>query len=249
MSTLDSAMVNILKNRLYVYDGILDNLSDALGMVDLSIESLSVLNNVLLELNNNVANISNPHTTEASITNLRHNCSNLVNEFSGVVFHGRYNENRVLITEATEEEPDKDNVEFNYALPGVNDEVGASRDNFTFKPPQVGSAKLPSRPIKLTDSEGNEVKDADGSEVNFKLANLSVDMESADKITNAEIRHRAEQYVVIITEAIRDINRELQDQNANKRRLEFRKTNINNLKDACLGNFKNRKESVNTNYD
>ena len=48
MSTLDSAMVNILKNRLYVYDGILDNLSDALGMVDLSIESLSVLNNVLL---------------------------------------------------------------------------------------------------------------------------------------------------------------------------------------------------------
>ena len=78
--------------------------------------------------------------------------------------------------------------------------------------------------------------------VNFKLANLSVDMESADKITNAEIRHRAEQYVVLITEAIRDINRELQDQNANKRRLEFRKANINNLKDACLGNFKNRLE-------
>ena len=236
MSTLDSAMVNILKNRLYVYDGILDNLSDALGMVNLSIESLDVLNNVLLELNNNVANISNPHTTEASITNLRHNCSSLVNEFSGVVFHGRYNENKVLITHATEEEPEKDNVEFNYALPGVNDEVGASRDNFTFKPPQVGSAKLPTANIKLTDSEGAEVKDADGSEINFKLSNLTVDMENVDKITNSEIRHRAEQYVVVITEAIRDINRELQDQKANKRRLQFRETNIKNLKNSCLGN-------------
>ena len=91
MSTLDSAMVNILKNRLYVYDGIIDNIKDALGMVNLSIDSLEVLNNILLELNNNVANISNPHTTETSITNLRDNCSNLVNEFSGVVFHGRYN--------------------------------------------------------------------------------------------------------------------------------------------------------------
>jgi hypothetical protein len=242
-------MVNILKNRLYVYDGILDNLKDALGMVDLSIDSLTVLNNVLLELNNNVANISNPHTTEATITNLRTNCANLINEYSGVVFHSRYNENKVLITQATEEEPDKDNVDFNYALPGVNDEVGASRDNFTFKPPQVGSNRIPTLPIKVTDSEGAEVKDADGSEVNFKLGNLSGDMENTEKVTNVEIRHRAEQYVVLITESIRDINRELQDQNANKRRLEFRQASVNNLKDACLGNFKNRKESVNTNYD
>ena len=115
MSTLDSAMVNILKNRLYVYDGILDNLNDALGMVDLSIESLTVLNNILLELNNNVANISNPHTTETAITNLRESCTNLINEFSGVVFHGRYNENKVLISEISPDEPEKDNVEFNYA--------------------------------------------------------------------------------------------------------------------------------------
>merc|ERR1711907_469898 len=185
MSTLDSAMVNILKNRLYVYDGILDNLKDALGMVDLSIDSLTVLNNVLLELNNNVANISNPHTTEASITNLRLNCANLINEYSGVVFHSRYNENKVLITQ-------------------VNDEVGASRDNFTFKPPQVGSSRIPTLPIKVTDSEGAEVKDADGSEVNFKLGSLSGDMENTEKVTNAEIRHRAEQYVVLITESIRD---------------------------------------------
>jgi hypothetical protein len=242
-------MVNILKNRLYVYDGIIDNLKDALGMVNLSIDSLEVLNNVLLELNNNVANISNPHTTESSITNLRDNCNNLVNEFAGVVFHGRYNENKVLITQATEEEPDKDNVEFNYALPGVNDEVGASRDNFTFKPPQVGSTKLPTLPIKVLAEDGSEVKDADGSEINFKLDNLSKDMANAEDISNAEIRHRAEQYVVVITESIRDVNRELQDQKANKRRLQFRETNIKNLKNACLGNFKNRKESVNTNYD
>jgi len=249
MSTLDSAMVNILRNRLYVYDGIIDNLNDALGMVDLSIDSLEVLNNVLLELNNNVANISNPHTTDTSITNLRDNCTNLVNEFSGVVFHSRYNENKVIITQATEEEPDKDNVDFNYALPGVNDEVGSSRDNFTFKPPQVGAVRLPTRAIKVTAEDGTEVKDADGSEINFKLDNLSKDMANAEDISNAEIRHRAEQYIVVITESIRDVNIELQDQKANKRRLQFRETNINNLKNSCLGNFKNRKDSVNTNYD
>ena len=249
MSTLDSAMVNILKNRLYVYDGIIDNIKDALGMVNLSIDSLEVLNNILLELNNNVANISNPHTTETSITNLRDNCSNLVNEFSGVVFHGRYNENKVLITETSLLAPDKDNIEFNYSLPGVNDEVGASRDNFIFKPPQVGTNRLPSLPIKLIAKDGSEVKDADGSEINFKLDNLSKDMVNVEDISNGEIRHRAEQYVVVITETIRDINRELQYQQANKRRLQFRETNINNLKKACLGNFKNRKESVNTNYD
>jgi flagellin-like hook-associated protein FlgL len=184
-------MVNILKNRLYVYDGILDNLNDAVGMVDLSISSLSVLNNVLLELNNNVANISNPHTTEGSITNLRDNCNNLVNEFSGVVFHSRYNENKVLIDDENPEEPNKDSVDFNYSLPGVNDEIGASRDNFTFKPPRVGSAKLPSLPIKIKSSDGNEVKDADGGEINFKLENLSKDMNSKEDITNTEIRHRA----------------------------------------------------------
>ena len=249
MSTLDSAMVNILKNRLYVYDGILDNLTDALGMVDLSIDSLTVLNNILLELNNNVANISNPHTTEDSITNLRESCANLINEYSGVVFHGRYNENKVLITAVSEEEPEKDNIEFNYALPGVNDEVGASRDNFKFVPPPVGANRLPTLLIKITGSDGAEVKDGDGSEIQFKLENLKTDMEGTDKIDNKEIRHRAEQYVVVITESIRDINRELQDMSADKRRLEFRKKNIDNLKSACHGNFKNRKESVNTNYD
>ena len=249
MSSLDSAMVNILKNRLYVYDGIIDNINDALGMVNLSIDSLEVLNNVLLELNNNVSNISNPHTTDTSITNLRDNCTNLVHEFSGVVFHGRYNENKVLIAEVSLLSPDKDNVVFNYALPGVNGEVNSSRDNFTFKPPQVGANRLPTLPIKLTAKDGTEVTDANGSEINFKLDNVSKDMDNAEDISNAEIRHRAEQYVVVITETIRDINRELQYQQANKRRLQFRETNINNLKKACLGNFKNRKQSVNTNYD
>ena len=103
--------------------------------------------------------------------------------------------------------------------------------------------------IKVTAEDGSEVKDVDGSEINFKLDNLSKDMTNADDISNAEIRHRAEQYVVVITESIRDVNRELQDQKANKRRLQFRETNIKNLKNACLGNFKNRKDSVNTNYD
>ena len=249
MSTLDSAMVNILKNRLYVYDGILDNLNDANGMVDLSINSLGVLNNILLELNNNIANISNPHTTEDSITNLRDNCANLINEYQGVVFHARYNENKVIIEDEDPEDASKEDVEFNYALPGVNDNIGGKDDNFIFKPPRVGSKKLPLLPIKIMDSAGVEVKDSDGSEIQFKLDNLQKDMKNAQDIDNKEIRHRAEQYVVVITETIRDVNNDLQDMNANKRRLGFRKSNIDNLKKACHNNFKNRKESVNTDYD
>merc|ERR1711907_718326 len=120
MTTLDSAMVNILKNRLYVYDG--------------------------------------------SIGNLRTNCSDLVNEYSSVVFHSRYNENKVLISETVDGNPD--NVAFNYSLPGVNDDVGGSRDNFTFIPPVVGVSVVPSLDIKITDSEGNAVNDADGAPLN-----------------------------------------------------------------------------------
>ena len=247
MSSLDSAMVNILKNRLYVYDGILDNLTDALGMVDLSIESLGVLNNILLEINNNVANISNPHTTNDSISDLRVNCANLINEYNSVVFHSRYNENKVLITAATEGNPD--NVEFNYALPGVNDDVGGAKDNFVFSPPQVGSTTLPSFLVKMTDGEGNEVKDADGAELNFKIDNLSKDMLNTENVANGEIRHRAEQYVVLLTESIRDVNTELQNQKASKRRLEFRKSSIGNLKGACHDNFRQRKAATNTSYD
>ena len=247
MTSLDSAMVNILKNRLYVYDGIIDNLTDALGMVDLSIESLSVLNNILLEINNNVANISNPHTTDGSVGNLRTNCSDLVNEYSSVVFHSRYNENKVLITVAADGNPE--NVSFNYSLPGVNDDVGGSRDNFIFVPPAVGVSVVPSLDIKITDGEGNAVNDADGAPLNCRLTDFDKDMTNSENITNEEIRHRAEQYVVVLTESIRDINKELQNQKANKRRLEFRKSSIQNLKGACYDNFKQKKTSSGTTYE
>ena len=53
---------------------------------------------------------------------------------------------------------------------------------------------------------------------NQYIPQAPADMANAIDISNAEIRHRAEQYVVVITESIRDVNRELQDQKANKRR-------------------------------
>lgn len=234
MSTLDHAMLNILRNRLYVYDGIMDNLNDTIAVVGLSEESIQLLNNIAMELNNCLANISNPHTSDAMLANLRKSASNLILEMYNTVRHAVYNTQKCL---ASDEEDHSQTT--TYALPGQSDDMGGEQDDFVFTPPKTGITQLPRRELKVKDSQGETLKNDAGNEFDFKLESLQQEMNN-DQLDSKEIRTRVEQYITVTTEVIKDLNQDLEVQRCNKARLEFRKRHIEHLKAGTMRNYQSK---------
>jgi flagellin-like hook-associated protein FlgL len=227
-------MLNILRNRLYVYDGILDNLNDTIACVNLSEESLQLQNNIAMELNNALANISNPHTSDAMLANLRKSAGSLILEMYNCVRHSRYNSQRCLADD------DEDHSQTtSYALPGLSDDMGGERDDFVFTPPKTGITQLPRKELKVKDAAGETIKNEAGNEFDFKLSNLQADMEN-DQLDATEIRGRVEQYITVTTECIKDVNQDLEVQRCNKARLEFRKRHVEHLKSGTKRNYESK---------
>ena len=236
MSALDAATINILRNRCYVYDGIIENITDCQQMCGLSDQSLSLLNGVLISLNEVLANISSPQTGPELVQNLRENGVQLVGEYNNVLRSAQYNQHRVL----TDAEDDGHNVTTQYSLPGM--QGGTDDDEFTFECPKVSSAQLPRKGMRLKNGAGEDLVNADGAPYDYKLANLGEDLGS-DSVTIGEFRKRVEQYIVVCTEAIRDVNAEIEKKKCDLKRLNFRSQCVTNLKQATARSLKHKREA------
>lgn len=243
--TIDHGSVNIVRNTVYHYDGIIDNLDDAIELFNLTCISLSILSKITTNVINTLSSISNPSNNDTMIQAARIETASLIAEYQNVIANARYNSLDCLVRDDTDYESKC--TEFQYSLPGKGKDHAVKRDNMKFQPSIVGSTSLPASGFTVYDMQDNgdgsetqiEVKAADGTTVVY-LADVAVAMEDAE-VANDTIRGRCEQYIALAQEVGKAINIELIMKKTNVNILEIRKEHVEAMKDATLNDLQSKK--------